>query len=93
MKCPPPVDQPVDHGDIEMVQRRQYPGLAAEARKSFRISGQRVREHFDGCLTIELSIASAIHLAHATRAKRGEDFVGAEFFAGGDRHLQGLAWG
>ena len=51
--------------DVGMVERRQRFGFALEARQTFGILREGLRQDLDGHLAIETGIAGAIHLAHA----------------------------
>jgi len=44
----------------------------------------------DGNDAIEAGVARLPHFAHAAGANGCEDFVGAEFFAGGQRHEESV---
>jgi hypothetical protein len=63
-----------------MIQRRHGARFALEA----------VREAFlrnlDGDLTVEARITGSVYFPHSSRAEGLEDFVRAEFLAGGERH-------
>jgi len=54
-----------------------------EAIEAIRIIGKCGRKNLDRNRTIEPRIAGAVHLPHPTGAQGAEDFVGAEFGAGG----------
>ena len=44
------------------------------------------REDFEGDAAVGFGVARAVDLSHFPGAKRPEDFVGAEFVAGRQRH-------
>ena len=48
--------------------------------------GDVVGEDFDGHRAVETGVAGLVDFAHPTGADRGEDFIGAEFVAWGERH-------
>jgi hypothetical protein len=75
------------HGrDVGVIQRGQQLRFALEARHVLGVVGQRGGQDFDGDVAIELGIAGAVNLAHATGAKRGKYLVRAEFVAYRQRH-------
>jgi len=73
----------IDLRDVGVVQGGQHLGFAFEAGQPFGIVREGVRKNLDGYFAIELCVPGAIHLAHAARAERRQDFVGAEFVARG----------
>ena len=73
----------VKDADMGMVQRRDRPGFAFETQAMILTSGNVFRQDLDGDGAIKTSIAGFVDLAHTARPDRGEDFVRAEFFAGG----------
>ena len=75
-------DQSMDDCDVRMIQRGQHLGFAVEARKPLRIAGEGLWQNLDRDLALQLRVARAIDLAHATGAERGQDFVRAEARAG-----------
>ena len=64
--------QAVDCGDVRMIQRCQHLCFAPEARHAFRVIGEGVGQDLQRDLAVELGVASAIHLAHSTRAEARE---------------------
>jgi hypothetical protein len=68
--CPVRFFEAVDRTDVGMVQRRQELRFALKASQAFRIGGERFRQDFERDVAIQLRIARAIYLAHATRADR-----------------------
>ena len=65
----------VDRDDVRVVQGGQDLGLTLEAGESLGSSRDRLREHLDRDVAIELGVAGAVHLAHPARAQRREDLV------------------
>ena len=55
-----------------MIQGRQDVRLALKAREAAGIVGERLGQHFDRDLAVQLRIARPIHLAHPAGAKGGE---------------------
>ncbi len=83
--------EPVDVRDERMIERREHLGFAFEPRQPIRIVHDRVGKDLDRDLTVEPGITRAVDLAHATRAERADDFVGAEARAAGEWHGSGSA--
>ncbi len=71
--------------DVWMVQRREHLRLATESGQTIAIVGDRRQQHLDRDVAIQLRVARAVDLAHAARAKGGEDLVGAEARAADQR--------
>ena len=69
---------PVDRGDVRMIERREDLRFTGKARESLRVRSEELGQDFDCHVAIELGVARAIHLAHAAGAEDGEDCVGAE---------------
>ena len=67
-------------------ERREQLGLALEAREPLGILRELGGQRLDGDVAAEARVARAIDLAHAARAERRDDFVGAESGAGGEWH-------
>ena len=78
--------EPVDVGNVGMVQRREDLRFAREPCEAFRIGGERIGKDLDRDVTIQLRIARAIHLPHSAYADLGRDFVRAEACAGSQGH-------
>jgi hypothetical protein len=57
-----------DGGDVGMVQRREKPGLAFEARHAVRIGGERPWQALDRHLAIKLGVRRLPHHPHAALA-------------------------
>ena len=68
--------------DVRMVERREHLRLALEAREPIGVAMERLRQHLDGDVAVQLRVACPIHLAHASRAKCGDEFIRAEVCAG-----------
>ena len=75
--------------DVRMIERGQRLRFAREAGESIMIGGERVRQDLQGDVAIELRVASAIHLAHATGANGRDDLVRAESGSWGERQDPG----
>ncbi len=78
--------QPVDGGDVGMVQRGQDLGLAFESGQVSGVVGESVREGLDGHGAVEAGVAGAVDLAHSARPQGVQDLVGAEAGSGFEGH-------
>ena len=76
--------EPVDAGDVRMIQRGEHFRFALEARESIGITGQRRRQDLDRDLALQPRVGRPIHLPHAALADLGGDFVDAEARAGSE---------
>ena len=74
--------QPVDRGDVRMIQRGEDFRFALKARQAVGVGGERRREDLDRDLTLQLRVGRPIDLPHATHAELRGDFVDAEAGAG-----------
>jgi hypothetical protein len=74
--------QPVDRGDVGMVQRGEHPCLAPEAPQAGRVSRELGGQRLDGDIAAQPSIVRPVHLAHAPGADEGEDPICAVLPAG-----------
>src|SRR6266404_2255263 len=70
-----------------MSQRRDRLRLECESREPIRIVLERVGHNLPRDVPIQLGVAGAIDLSHASRADEREDFVGAEARPGREGHL------
>jgi hypothetical protein len=64
--------------DVGMIERSQRARLALETRKPIGIRGNRVGQHLDGDVTMQVRVARPEDFAHSPRTERREDFVGAK---------------
>ena len=60
--------------------------LALKPREPIGVAREQIRQNLDRDIAIELRVPRAIHLAHAARADRRDDFVRAEMGAGSQGH-------
>ncbi len=74
--------QPVDSGDVRVVQSREDFGFAAEAGHAVGVVGDGIRQDLDGDVPLEFDVPGAVHLAHAAGADGGHDLVGAKAGSG-----------
>ena len=82
--------EPVDGGDVRVVERGEQVRLALEAREPVFVPRQLGRQHLDRDLAAEVAVGRSIDLAHAAGAERGRDPVVRQRLADqGD--LRGLA--
>ena len=61
-----------------MIERRERLRFARETREAIGVERERLGQHLDRDVAIELRVRRAIDLAHAARADGGDDFVGSE---------------
>ena len=64
----------VDGSDVGMIQRSERLRFAVESRDALGIGGERLGQDFDRNLPPEIRVGGSVNLAHATRAKRTDDF-------------------
>src|ERR1017187_8891584 len=69
-----------------MIQRSQHLRFALKSREPARIARECFRQHFDRDVAPELSVMRLIHLAHAARANRRDDFICSKPLAGFQFH-------
>ncbi len=74
----------VDGGDVRVVQGREGPRFALEARQAFGVGGKRIGEDLDRDLAAERGVGGAPDLALAALGKRSGDLVDAETGTGGE---------
>ena len=67
--------EPVDRGDVRMIEGREHFRLALEPREPIDISGERRRQDLDRDLAFQLRVRRSKHLAHPAFANLGRDFV------------------
>ena len=69
--------QPVDRGNVGVVQRSQHSRFALKRGQAVGIVDEGRRQHLEGYVAPELGVVRLVHLAHAARVKEGNDLVGA----------------
>jgi flagellar biosynthesis regulator FlbT len=74
---------------MRLIQRREDLRFPLEPGETIVIAGKKIRQDFDRDVALELGVAGAIDLAHATRAQGAQDFVRSESSASGERHEDG----
>src|SRR5262249_2462185 len=67
-----------DGCDVRMIERRQHLRFAGEAGQPVGIGRERIRQHFDGDIAIELGIGGAVDGAHTAFSQFGNDAVVGE---------------
>ena len=73
--------------DVRMIQGREHLCFPLEAGDAVSIEAKRFWEDLECDVTIQVRIASAIHLPHATFPNLGGDFVNAEARTGCERQV------
>ena len=68
--------------DVRVIERREDPGFALEAREPALVLHEGLRQHFQRDVTIEPDVACEIHLAHAAFPDAGLHHIRAETRAG-----------
>ena len=76
----------VDVRDVRMVQRRQRPGFAVEARAPVGVEGEGLGQDLDRDVPTQFRVRCAIDLAHTAGAERRADCVRTEARARGKCH-------
>ena len=76
----------VDGADVRMGEAGDDAGLALEAAAGFVAGHFTFGQDLESDGATQAGIAGAIDLTHAAGADGGLDFVGAQLFAGGQRH-------
>jgi hypothetical protein len=72
--------------NVRMRKLRDRARLAVEALAELWVCGKGLGQDLDCNDSIEAAVASPVHLAHAARAKRRDDFIWTEPGAGGEAH-------
>ena len=76
----------IQRDDVRMVQARDGPGFALEALETGWVGSHVGGKDLEGHVAIEPSVPGAVHLAHASGADEGVDFVRTKPRAGGEGH-------
>ena len=69
----PPLLQPIDRGNVWMIEGREDFCFAPKSGQAIVISGNRCRQDLDGHLPFQLRIRRSIHFAHSAFAQLGHD--------------------
>ena len=78
----------VDGGDVRVVEHARGAGLLLEAFQAIGVLRERGGQHLDRDFAAEARVLRAVDLPHASRTELGEDLVGTEPRAGGERHFR-----
>jgi len=70
--------QPMDGGDIGMIQRRQHARFPLETGQSFRIVDERGGKNLNRHIAPKLRVVRLVHLTHAACANLRDDLIRAE---------------
>ena len=70
--------EPIERGDICVIQLREQLRLTLEPIQTFFVAGELFGKDFDGDVASEFRVTSTINLAHATCSDGLDDFVGTE---------------
>src|SRR5207244_681859 len=76
-----------------VVERRGHACLPFEARPNLGVLRHSRGQNLDCNVTAEPRVARAVDFAHAARAERGDDLVGAEASVSGEWHRGSLPHG
>ena len=76
--------EPIDRGNVRMVQGGERPGFPLESGDTLRISDEHRRKNLDGDVSSEFRVARPIHFAHAAGSESGDDLVRTEACTGGE---------
>jgi len=70
--------KPVDRRDVRMIERGEHLCFTLEARKPLGICSVEIRQHLQRHVAMQAAVVRPIHLAHASYADQGDDFIRAE---------------
>ena len=76
--------------DVGMIEGGHGARLVLEARVRLAVRRLVGGQHLERDVTAESAVARPVHLSHAARAQRGDDLVGSEARASGERHRANL---
>ena len=80
--------QPINRGDVGMIERGERARLALEPSQPIRIGSKDDRQNLQRHIATKLGVVRAIHLAHAADAKDARDAIRAELRASQQRHVR-----
>ena len=78
--------EPMQRGDVRVIELRQETGLALEAIQAFSVLCKLFRKDFDGNVSSKFGVTGSINLSHPARTNGLYDFVLAELGAGSEGH-------
>jgi len=70
--------QPVDLGDVRMIEGGQHFCLTLESQQPIRIAGERWRQDFEGDIAFQVQVGRQVDLAHAPFAQQRANSVGTD---------------
>ncbi len=82
--------QPVDVGDVRVIERGKRLCFARKSRQTFGIGCKLLGQDLQRDIAIELRVVGPKHLPHSTCANLSDDFVDAEASASGEGQRCGL---
>ena len=77
-----------DGENIRVIERGDGARFEFEAGEAIIFAREGFGENFEGDVAAKTRIAGARDFSHAAGAERGDDFVGAKFCAGSERHCE-----
>jgi len=77
---------PVDRGDVRVVQRHEQFGFALKSREAFRVGGNRGRQHLERHRPLQIRIGGPMDFAHPAGTKRITDAIPTKGSAGVECH-------
>ena len=80
--------QPVDGGDVGVVEGRERLRLALQARRLLRVAGELIGEYLESDVAVEFRIGGSVDLAHAALAEKPDDVEMRDVVA--DERILGL---
>ena len=82
--------QPVNRGDVGMIERGEQFGFALEPGEAIGVRGHSGRQHLDGHRALQAGVGGLVDLAHASFADLSGDFVDAETETGRESQQVGV---
>ena len=67
--------EPIDRGDVRMVERRENLGFALESSQPLRVLSELLGQDLDGDVTPELRVPSSIHLTRYNEMELDQGIV------------------
>jgi hypothetical protein len=78
--------EPMNLGDLRVIERGRTSGFALEPRQPLRIRGEGVWQHLGGNRPLQVRVARGMDLAHAAHANQRGHLIRAETRPGGYCH-------
>ncbi len=76
----------IERGDVRVIDLGEESGFSMESFEALFVSCELLGKDFDGDVTSEFGIACSVDFSHAASTDSLDDFVLAEFVAGGEGH-------